>query len=104
MVFEILTLEKQILIDTSHIDLNTFLILITLSKSISGMPFKDLFRECRQAFLVSTDAALRTQLTEFVDHKVVTIKRNNIDGIEYLNIPLDSSLLKKFLEEHDKSD
>lgn len=68
------------------------------------MPFKDLFRECRQAFLVSSDASLRTQLTEFVDHKVVTIKRNNIDGIEYLNIPLDNSLLSKFLEEHDKSD
>ncbi|KAG7190071.1 hypothetical protein KM043_006209 [Ampulex compressa] len=66
-----------------------------------GMAFKDLYRAAREEFLVSSDLALRAQLTEFVDHKLVKTKRN-IDGIEYLTIPLDAGVLKQFLEEHDR--
>lgn len=64
------------------------------------MAFKDLYRAAREGFLVSSDLALRAQLTEFIDHKLVKIKRN-IDSIEHLIIPLSSGLLKQFLEEHD---
>ncbi|XP_011498186.1 PREDICTED: origin recognition complex subunit 2, partial [Ceratosolen solmsi marchali] len=64
----------------------------------SGMAFKDLYMSSREAFLVSSDQALRAQLTEFIDHKLVKTKRQ-VDGIEYLIIPLDDALLKQFLEQ-----
>lgn len=62
------------------------------------MAFKDLYKASREHFLVSSDQALRAQLTEFIDHKLVRIKRN-LDGVESLVIPLDNTLLKQFLEQ-----
>ncbi|RZB40081.1 origin recognition complex subunit 2, partial [Asbolus verrucosus] len=35
-----------------------------------GLAFRDLYSSCREQFLVSSDLALRAQLTEFVDHKM----------------------------------
>lgn len=67
-----------------------------------GMAFKDLYRSARERFLVSSDIALRAQLTEFLDHKLVKTKRN-VDGAEYLDIPLDNALLQKFVEDQDAS-
>lgn len=64
-----------------------------------GMPFKDLYRAAREQFLVSSDLALRAQLTEFIDHKLVRTKRN-VDGAEHLTIPLNNDLLKQFLEQY----
>ncbi|OAD53930.1 Origin recognition complex subunit 2 [Eufriesea mexicana] len=69
--------------------------------NITGMAFKDLYRAAREGFLVSSDLALRAQLTEFIDHKLVKIKRN-IDSVEHLVIPLNNALLKQFLEEYDR--
>ncbi|XP_017092228.2 origin recognition complex subunit 2 [Drosophila bipectinata] len=66
-----------------------------------GMPFKDLYSSCREAFLVSSDLALRAQLTEFLDHKLVKSKRS-VDGSEQLTIPIDNGLLQQFLDEQDK--
>ncbi|XP_075145642.1 origin recognition complex subunit 2 [Haematobia irritans] len=66
-----------------------------------GMPFKDLYWSCREAFLVSSDLALRAQLTEFLDHKLVKSKRS-VDGSEQLTIPIDSALLQQFLDEQEK--
>ncbi|KAH8242274.1 hypothetical protein KR038_005924, partial [Drosophila bunnanda] len=63
-----------------------------------GMPFRDLYSSCREAFLVSSDLALRAQLTEFLDHKLVKSKRS-VDGSEQLTIPIDGGLLQQFLEE-----
>lgn len=65
------------------------------------MPFKDLYWSCREAFLVSSDLALRAQLTEFLDHKLVKSKRS-VDGSEQLTIPIDSQLLQQFLDEQEK--
>nr|XP_034193940.1 origin recognition complex subunit 2 isoform X2 [Osmia lignaria] len=39
--------------------------------NFTGMAFKDLYRAAREGFLVSSDLALRAQLTEFIDHKLV---------------------------------
>ena len=61
--------------------------------------FKDLYRAAREGFHVSSDQALRAQLTEFIDHKLVKTKRT-VDGIETLLIPLDDALLKQFLEQY----
>lgn len=62
-----------------------------------GMSFKELYSSCRDAFLVSSDIALRSQLTEFTDHKLVRIKRAP-DGMEYLTIPIQINLLEQFME------
>ncbi|XP_014469777.1 PREDICTED: origin recognition complex subunit 2 [Dinoponera quadriceps] len=65
----------------------------------AGMSFRDLYQVAREQFLVSSDLALRAQLTEFIDHKLIRTKRN-VDGAEHLTIPLDKGLLKQFLEQH----
>ncbi|XP_044742285.1 origin recognition complex subunit 2 isoform X2 [Chrysoperla carnea] len=62
-----------------------------------GISFKDLYWSCREAFLVSSDIALRAQLTEFLDHKLIKSKRN-LDGAELLHIPIEGSLLQHFLD------
>uniref|UniRef100_A0A6P7F1C9 Origin recognition complex subunit 2 n=1 Tax=Diabrotica virgifera virgifera TaxID=50390 RepID=A0A6P7F1C9_DIAVI len=69
------------------------------SQYYQGLAFKDLYHMCREAFIVSSDLALRAQLTEFVDHKMLKMKRS-VDGTEYLVIPLASTLLQKFLDEN----
>lgn len=93
---------------------NVFLSLTTNSKSIymiiakhqlentknhfyQGISFKDLYMACREAFIVSSDLALRAQLTEFLDHKMIKQKRS-VDGTEYLNIPLTAAVLQKFVD------
>ncbi|XP_011694511.1 PREDICTED: origin recognition complex subunit 2 [Wasmannia auropunctata] len=69
------------------------------SSNFAGMPFKNLYRAAREQFLVSSDLALRAQLTEFIDHKLLRTKRT-VDGAEHLMIPLDKTLLKQFMEQH----
>uniref|UniRef100_S4NYE7 Origin recognition complex subunit 2 n=1 Tax=Pararge aegeria TaxID=116150 RepID=S4NYE7_9NEOP len=63
-----------------------------------GLPFKDLYSKAREQFLVSSDLALRAQLTEFLDHKLVKQKRT-LDGSENLVIPIESALLQQFLDQ-----
>ncbi|CAG9761214.1 unnamed protein product [Ceutorhynchus assimilis] len=65
-----------------------------------GMAFKDLYMNCRESFIVSSDLALRAQLTEFIDHKMVRTKRSVEDGTEYLIVPFNNSLLQKFMEDY----
>lgn len=65
-----------------------------------GIMFKDLYWACREAFLVSSDTALRAQLTEFLDHKLIKTKRS-LDGAELLHIPIENSLLQHFLTDED---
>ena len=62
-----------------------------------GLSFMELYRKCRLKFLVASDLALRAQLTEFRDHKLIKSKKGN-DGSEYLTIPLDKPTLAAFLE------
>ncbi|XP_017780147.1 PREDICTED: origin recognition complex subunit 2 [Nicrophorus vespilloides] len=68
------------------------------SQYYQGLLFKDLYWSCREAFLVSSDLVLRAQLTEFVDHKMVKLKRS-ADGAEYLIIPIATNLLQQFSNE-----
>jgi len=62
-----------------------------------GMPFPELYRHCRHAFLVNSDLTLRAQLTEFLDHKLVTT-RKGADGVEYLSVPLTAATIRAFEE------
>ena len=65
-----------------------------------GMSFHDCYLKCREKFLVSSDVTLRSQLTEFKDHKLVRSRKGH-DGVEYLFIPVDNAVLNQFLE-HEK--
>ncbi|KAJ3639094.1 hypothetical protein Zmor_004254 [Zophobas morio] len=73
-------------------------VFLSLTSNSKGLAFKDLYSLCREAFLVSSDLALRAQLTEFVDHKMVKYKRSP-DGTEYVIIPIANTVLQQFLTE-----
>ncbi|XP_067109233.1 origin recognition complex subunit 2 [Osmerus mordax] len=66
----------------------------------TGLSFQDFYQRCREAFLVNSDLTLRTQLTEFRDHKLIRT-RKHADGVEYLLVPVDTSTLTDFLEKED---
>lgn len=60
--------------------------------------FWDLFNAAKDDFLVSSDTALRQQLVEFSDHRILRWKRAE-DGNEQLVGCLDRQLVEKFLAE-----
>ncbi|XDV51090.1 hypothetical protein PO909_020037 [Leuciscus waleckii] len=66
----------------------------------TGLSFQDFYQRCRESFLVNSDITLRTQLTEFRDHKLIRTKKGT-DGVEYLLIPVDNGTLTDFLEKND---
>lgn len=68
--------------------------------SYTGLSFQDFYQRCREAFLVNSDITLRTQLTEFRDHKLIRTKKG-ADGVEYLLIPVDAGTITDFLEKED---
>ncbi len=70
----------------------------------AGLSFGELYRRCREAFLVNSDLTLRAQLTEFLDHKLVTSRKAAADGIEYLTIPLSAATLREFLDMQEAKD
>ncbi|CAL9689062.1 unnamed protein product [Knipowitschia caucasica] len=65
--------------------------------SYTGLSFQDFYQRCREAFLVNSDLTLRTQLTEFRDHKLIRT-RKGADGVEYLLVPVEANTLVDFLE------
>ncbi|XP_069020708.1 origin recognition complex subunit 2 [Embiotoca jacksoni] len=69
----------------------------TDNPSYTGLSFQDFYQRCREAFLVNSDLTLRTQLTEFRDHKLIRT-RKGADGVEYLIVAVDASTLMDFLE------
>ncbi|XP_076879701.1 origin recognition complex subunit 2 [Brachyhypopomus gauderio] len=68
--------------------------------SYMGLSFQDFYQRCREGFLVNSDITLRTQLTEFRDHKLIRTKKGP-DGVEYLIIPVDAGTLTDFLDKED---
>ncbi|KAJ8866725.1 hypothetical protein PR048_032586 [Dryococelus australis] len=66
--------------------------------SYTGFAFRDLYRACREDLLVSSDLALRAQLSEFLDHHLVKSRRG-IDGTEILTIPIGNNILQQFIEQ-----
>ncbi|XP_067951688.1 origin recognition complex subunit 2-like isoform X2 [Watersipora subatra] len=68
-----------------------------------GIPFQILYQKCREGFLVNSDQTLRTQLTEFRDHKLVK-SRKGADGAEHLFLPIDPATLNDFMEQIENID
>uniref|UniRef100_T1ISR5 Origin recognition complex subunit 2 n=1 Tax=Strigamia maritima TaxID=126957 RepID=T1ISR5_STRMM len=67
--------------------------------SYIGMAYQDCYRKCRESFLVNSDLTLKTQLTEFKDHKIIKFKKGP-DSVEYLFIPLEHNELADFVKQH----
>ncbi|XP_032512669.2 origin recognition complex subunit 2 [Danaus plexippus] len=59
-----------------------------------GVPLKELYSLARERFLCSSDAVLRAHLTEFIDHRLMRIKRAD-DG-DYVKVLLDTEVLRGF--------
>lgn len=62
-----------------------------------GIPYKRLYTICRAEFYISSDAALRKQLVEFYDHKLLRSHKGP-HGVEHLAIPIDKDALRGFLD------
>nr|CAD7428130.1 unnamed protein product [Timema monikensis] len=96
-VFQSLTSNaRQIFLIVAKYQLNN-----KSNSSYTGLPFRDLYWQCRESLLVSSDLALRAQLTEFLDHHLVKYRRS-IDGSELLNIPVDHATLTQFVDQQEK--
>eukprot|EP01119_Soliformovum_irregulare_P006982 TRINITY_DN19391_c0_g1_i1.p1 TRINITY_DN19391_c0_g1~~TRINITY_DN19391_c0_g1_i1.p1 ORF type:complete len:401 (-),score=94.76 TRINITY_DN19391_c0_g1_i1:22-1224(-) len=65
-----------------------------------GLSYKTYFDKCREKFLVPSDLTMRTQLTEFKDHKVILTKQGD-DGLHFF-IPMSSTILRQVLDEMDE--
>ena len=63
-----------------------------------GITFAHLFRMVRERFIMSSEQALLTQLTEFRDHELIKI-RAGPDGGEVMYIPMSEESLQQMLEE-----
>ncbi|KAI8647909.1 origin recognition complex subunit 2-domain-containing protein [Parasitella parasitica] len=63
-----------------------------------GLTYSQYYQKCREGFFVSSDLGLRTELTEFRDHKLISTKKN-LDGTEVFFIPLDQATLVSIVED-----
>lgn len=75
--------------------LDFFLSFISIA---TGMTFKKLYQKCREGFLVTSDSTLRTQLIEFIDHKMAKMKRGH-DATELISIPISAHILTLFSQQ-----
>ncbi|XP_061926262.1 origin recognition complex subunit 2 [Entelurus aequoreus] len=69
--------------------------------SYTGLSFQDFYQRCRESFLVNSDLTLRTQLTEFRDHKLIRT-RKGADGVECLSVAVTASTLMDYLENEEQ--
>ena len=63
-----------------------------------GMSFAELYRRCREKFIVNSEINLRAHLTEFLDHKLLLMKKS-LDGSDFLVVPLLKNVLEEYLEQ-----
>ena len=63
--------------------------------SYIGLPYAELYRICREKFLANSDITLRSQLTEFLDHKLIR-SRKGPDGTETLSVLVKEETLQQF--------
>jgi origin recognition complex subunit 2 len=73
-----------------------FRILAEHQQDATGLAHGLLFEKCREAFLINSEVAFRTLLTEFLDHHIFTKRR--LGGTDYYAIPLDTHSISMLLE------
>ncbi|CCH61316.1 hypothetical protein TBLA_0E02600 [Henningerozyma blattae CBS 6284] len=62
-----------------------------------GIEFKIFAQMCATDFIASSDSSLRSMLSEFVEHKMATVSKNNV-GTELIWIPYGYAEMVKLLE------
>lgn len=68
------------------------------SPNAPGMPFYAFYTQVREQFLATTEATLRSHLTEFVDHKLTKTWRPKDGEVgELVRIPLADDVLRQLL-------
>lgn len=65
--------------------------------SANSMSQQDLFKLVQSKFLISSDSAFRTILTEFIDHELVKVVRSSLNGGEALVIPFSNSNIREII-------
>ncbi|KAJ9534815.1 hypothetical protein QJQ45_017297 [Haematococcus lacustris] len=60
-----------------------------------GLDFKLLFRMCRERFLLTSETALKSHITEFRDHELLATRRATDGGGEVMYVPMDSAGLQQ---------
>ena len=65
--------------------------------SYVGLPYAELYRTCREKFLANSDITLRSQLTEFLDHKLIRCRKGR-DGTETLSVLVKEDTLQQFIK------
>jgi len=63
----------------------------------NGLSYKAYYEKCREFFLVNSELTMRSQLTEFRDHKVILFRKGKDGG--HFFIPAVPAILKQVLEE-----
>lgn len=63
-----------------------------------GLPLPQLFRMCREQFLVSSELTLKSYLGEFRDHDLVTVKKGQ-DGGDLYCVAMGDDEIRKVLNE-----
>lgn len=67
-------------------------------KGFEGYSFNKLYLDCMDAFYVNSEGTLRSQLVEFIDHKLIRCK-SGTDGSEYVELLIQPKLIPKLLQE-----
>lgn len=64
----------------------------------NGLTYNSFYEKCRDAFLVNSELTMRSQLTEFKDHKIILFKNGKDGG--YFFIPATTTMLQQIVEDH----
>jgi len=68
-----------------------------------GLSFQDLYTECRDVMLASTELSLRNMLTQLKDHQLIRSRASNA-GADRLYVPLQEHVVKRVLAELEAMD
>jgi len=66
-------------------------------KNFEGIQFSELLRKCREAFIAHGEMALRTLLTEFVDHKLIRYAGKGKKADHLLIVSLEKGILEQIV-------
>lgn len=68
-----------------------------VTREETELTFSRLYKMCREKYLVNSEVTLRSQLTEFKDHKILKVGKQG-DGVLVVQLLISIPLAAKFLE------
>ena len=72
-------------------------VLATLQRANDHVSYANLFQACKKKFLTPTDHHLRKLMKEFIDHKLISMVKDE-DGVELVSIPYSKRQLQEILD------